>query len=190
MEDLPSQTCEHELMNSHNLNTSEELSTSTNQDSDVEYELTECSAFLSESSQSESEYDEPKKEIENTPIQLENEPLSQSLASWAVKFKIPHVALNDLLKILKTHDDSSLPQDARSLLQTPRNYNIKCIEPGYYYHFGLQNCLKNIISTWDPLKLLNLNCVEVLINIDGLPLSKSASNQFYAVLQMIEMWIL
>lgn len=39
-----------------------------------------------------------------------------------------------------------LPSDARTLLGTSRILEVKSIEPGYYYHFGLRQYIKRIIS--------------------------------------------
>lgn len=68
------------------------------------------------------------------------------------------------------------------MLQTPRNYVIRSVEPGSYFHFGLENCLKNLIFHCNSSEILNSDCLEVLINIDGLPLAKSSSSQFYPIL--------
>lgn len=107
--------------------------------------------------------------------------LSESLASWAVHYKIPHIALNNLLHILKPiHGE--LPLDGRTLLETPRNYNIRPIEPGHYHHFGLENCVKSLISQCYRNNNLDTDCLEILVNIDGLPITKSSSSQFYPIL--------
>lgn len=105
--------------------------------------------------------------------------LSHSLSQWALKHNITHTAINDLLKILKPYD-CNLPIDARTLLSTPKNHVLKSIEPGSYYHFGLKNCFKLLLSNFQ----INSNCniLEILVNIDGLPLSKSSSSQFYPIL--------
>lgn len=108
--------------------------------------------------------------------------ISESLSEWSVKHKITHSALSDLLKTLNPFLNNCLPVDARTLLQTPRTYIIRSVEPGSYFHFGLENCLKNLIIYSDTSELLNLDCLEILINIDGLPLSKSSSSQFYPIL--------
>lgn len=104
-----------------------------------------------------------------------------SLASWAVLHKIPHNALNDLLKILKPMHNE-LPLDSRTLLETPLIYEVKPIDPGYYYHFGIENCIKSLILQCDAIEIINIDCLEVLINIDGLPIAKSSSSQFYPIL--------
>lgn len=108
--------------------------------------------------------------------------LRPQLAHWARHYNsIPHVAINGLLNILRTVDDT-LPKDARALLRTPRteNVNILNVSGGQYYHFGLHHglCLflqKNVtINAGTTLKLQ--------IGIDGVPLHKSTSKQFWPIL--------
>jgi hypothetical protein len=65
-------------------------------------------------------------------------------------------------------------------LRTPRKIIIKNVQPGIYYHFGLEQCIKNLLLKTHHR--LTLNCVEILINIDGLPLTKSTNNQLYPIL--------
>lgn len=69
-----------------------------------------------------------------------------------------------------------MPTDARALLSIPRSLDIQNIESGTYYHFSLSAAIKKLY------KDDGLNMIEVLINIDGLPLSKSSSSQIYPIL--------
>uniref|UniRef100_A0AAR5QAI9 Uncharacterized protein n=1 Tax=Dendroctonus ponderosae TaxID=77166 RepID=A0AAR5QAI9_DENPD len=105
-----------------------------------------------------------------------------SLRSWAIKYKIAHNALNDLLKILFGDSSSTfknLPKDSRTFLNTPGQVCTRVVPPGKYYHFGLHKCIE--------FEYVNLNIIppeEVVnaVNIDGLPLVKSSSSQFYPIL--------
>lgn len=65
------------------------------------------------------------------------------MSTWAIRHNIIHVALNELLQYFRD-DYSSLPLDARTLLNTPRVKHIQIIEPGEYIHIGLKNGLDNI----------------------------------------------
>ncbi|KYM97711.1 hypothetical protein ALC62_11613 [Cyphomyrmex costatus] len=92
---------------------------------------------------------------------------------------VEHLAISDLLRTLKP-DHPELPLDARTLLRTPRQMNVKHVEPGIYYHFGLEYCINNLL-----LKNgndLTSNCIEILLNIDGLPIAKSTNSQLYPIL--------
>lgn len=71
--------------------------------------------------------------------------LESQLATWSSKNKITHIALNELLSILKPiHTD--LPLDARVLMKTLKKITLKIVEPGHYYHFGLNNCVQKLSS--------------------------------------------
>lgn len=69
-----------------------------------------------------------------------------------------------------------MPLDARTLLSTPKTIEIQEMEPGTYCHLGLLEAIKQLY------KEDGSNMIEVLINIDGLPLSKSSSSQIYPIL--------
>nr|CAI5847418.1 unnamed protein product [Callosobruchus analis] len=66
--------------------------------------------------------------------------LNDEIQGWAITHQITQVALNDLLNILRKLDNT-FPCDSRSLLRTPRHVKkqLKAVNPGYYYHFGLQS---------------------------------------------------
>lgn len=100
------------------------------------------------------------------------------LRSWAVSYKIPHNALRSLLKLLQSIPNINLPQDPRTLLCTPRHIFSKSVAPGTYSHIGIKNAVEKLINFLDnkPEK------INLLINIDGLPLSKSFNNQIYPIL--------
>lgn len=105
-----------------------------------------------------------------------------NLAAWAVEYQIAHTALNALLQRLRQHSCfSTLSSDARSLVKTPRRQEIRTVIPGIYYHFGLLNSVLNILTTAKD----NIDCIKIMINIDGLPLSKSSSQQFWPILGSI-----
>lgn len=61
-------------------------------------------------------------------------------------------------------------------------YNVvKTIEPGEYIHFGLCNGIKRSIEE----QSLTTTTIEIIINIDGLSLSKSSGNSFWPILGSI-----
>ncbi|XP_060881565.1 uncharacterized protein LOC132953033 [Metopolophium dirhodum] len=80
------------------------------------------------------------------------------------------------------HDGfNNLPSDCRTILQTPSSASkhIRKVEPGLYHHFGLANGIKLNLPA-------NIDEVKIAIGIDGLPISKSSSNQFWPILAYIE----
>jgi len=115
------------------------------------------------------------------------------IAKWAIDFNIPHNAINSLLSSLRKHSCfSELPKDSRTILNTNNksifmNNMIKSVNPGQYYHFGLKN---GIISNYNFLPLVSSdnpsqNIIKVAVGIDGLPISKSTSQQFWPILGYI-----
>ena len=73
--------------------------------------------------------------------------ISEELASWATKNNCRRDAMNELLKILRRHGHDSLPKDARTLLQTPRQVLAvnKC--GGQYIYLGIAKGIMNVLSS-------------------------------------------
>ncbi|KAJ8915365.1 hypothetical protein NQ315_008252 [Exocentrus adspersus] len=97
------------------------------------------------------------------------------IGTWAIKYNITHVSLNALLHLLKLISPEVFPSDARTLLKTKREVHTKCVDPGVYFHFGVEHCLEKLMSKSTNLFLAEHSEIEILINIVGLPLSKSSS---------------
>lgn len=104
------------------------------------------------------------------------------MRNWATSNQITNSALSELLRELNKHQCfDTLCIDARTLLKTPLQYETKTIEPGEYIHFGLCNGIRNIIKEYNFLS----TCIEVIINIDGLPINKSSNSSFWPILGLI-----
>jgi len=102
------------------------------------------------------------------------------LREWAITYNVSHESLGKLLSLLKTIPiHSNLPKGSRTLLSTPRKIFSKNVEPGIYAHFGLKFTVEKLIFKVDVSTLLS---IDLLVNIDGLPLSKSSSSQIYPIL--------
>ena len=118
-------------------------------------------------------------DLESNPgsdISLENE-----LQTWASTFKVPHSAIQSLLSILRVYHPF-LPKDPRTLLKTATKYDVFDIDGGSYYHFGLAPSLLKLVENRPNAETSDLNSVLVQFNIDGLPLFKSTSTQFWPIL--------
>lgn len=98
------------------------------------------------------------------------------ITAWVMSYNIPHVACNALLKILQQHVPNIFPKDARTLLQTPRQTKVLKLCGGEYFHLGLHNVIKEML-----LKS-NDEYINLLINIDGLPLTKSSRASLWPIL--------
>lgn len=108
--------------------------------------------------------------------------LSELLTTWAIEENIQQTSFSRLLKIIKPYlQDEILHSDARTLLKTPRTTQLKIIEPGYYYHFGLNSGVINFLNQHDHFVSTSTK-IEIMINIDGLPISKSSNNQLWPIL--------
>lgn len=114
----------------------------------------------------------------------ENE-LLRNLRNWSFKFKIRHNAINALMEILKHAPYSqfkTLPNDARTLLKTPKKTaEIVALSRGSYYHFGVSNTLEVLLLHYKSISL-KVSEINLLINIDGLPLSRSSPSCFWPIL--------
>lgn len=126
------------------------LEATTNQSfviSETESLSSESIQFLSSESSSESnsdneEYsdDEPgdNKNINSTTTSSSQE--RPVLKHWSLKNNVTHSSINELLQWFSTNPSvSNLPKDVRTILQTPRQIDIKNMGDDSYHYFGLSN---------------------------------------------------
>ena len=135
------------------------------------------------STQDFSEYDTPYyllSDSDEEVNEVEIKSFKEQLKDWALEFDIPLNALSKLLSILRP-EISDLPKDPRTLLSTKVNYEIKNMCGGEYYHFGMSEGIKHILSTEPDLDILTKN-IQIQLNMDGLPLFRSSSSQFWPIL--------
>lgn len=113
----------------------------------------------------------------NIPTPLKEDAAS-FLQSWYRDFNISHQALSALLKFLNRNGFSELPNDSRSLLQTPKQRDVVSMPPGNYIHIGLNKAITFYLkcSEFTPSEL------TIDINIDGVPISKSSNSSFWLIL--------
>lgn len=147
-------------------------------------ESVSCSPVASYNPQSESTFSG----CINTEPVAESGNLAAELKTWALKENIPHTAVTSLLKVLKSHpfNPAYLPNDARTLLGTPRNTMrtpaVTAMPPGDYCHFGLEYQLRNILSH----AAFEGRSIALSFNIDGgLPISKSSKMQLWPIQCMV-----
>lgn len=119
----------------------------------------------------------------NANVKNYQENVLQYLGRWAVECAVPHITVNKLLKILKYKANLEfLPKDCRTLLytQSTKLLNLREINPGIYYHFGLRNGIVRY-SSIIPLS----ECIKIAVGVDGLQITKSSSSQFWPILAYI-----
>lgn len=127
------------------------------------------------------QFDYTTNDIDSTQPET-NISVKENLALWAIKHSITHAAINDLLKILSPVFPS-LPKDARTLLNTPREIDFKTLSNGNYYYFGLLKGIKKSVESYK-----NISCekeIELDFNIDGIPLYSSSNTSFWPILARI-----
>ena len=107
--------------------------------------------------------------------------LSEELAAWAIKHKCTRTAIDELLDIWR-RQGHELPKDARTLLKTPRQVATVATCGGQYAYFGIRNQVLQILEKKSPLHPDILNSIELIVNIDGVPLFKSSTVQFWPIL--------
>lgn len=109
--------------------------------------------------------------------------LREKLILWTDEHKIEQKSLTSLLKILRSEGskDDDLPKDSRTLMNTPRSTTLYLRSGGHYFHYGLKN---GIIDQLNQLKIKN-NVININVNIDGLPVSKSSKSQLWPILIQI-----
>ena len=110
---------------------------------------------------------------------------SSSLSHWALKHNIRHSALSDILKLLSPHHPL-LPKDARTLLRTKKCTGVEVMKDifghdGAYVYRGLANQLVKLLESLST-RMYGIREIGLLFNIDGLPLYKSSSRQFWPIL--------
>jgi hypothetical protein len=103
------------------------------------------------------------------------------VSNWYNKHgKLTREIGNEILVIFKEEFDLDIPVDMRAILKTPRTkIAIKPMDPGEYFHFGIENMLQkcNFNFLFDP----NTNvCLD--IGIDGLPLFKSSKINLWPII--------
>ncbi|KAK5649730.1 hypothetical protein RI129_000759 [Pyrocoelia pectoralis] len=116
-------------------------------------------------------------------------PIKSNLAMWAVQNNITQNSLRELIVILKLENDidnfQNLPNDPRTLLNTPRKVDIVYLSPGYYYYFGIQASIRNVINQ-KGIKLAHDVTFDIAVNIDGLPLSNSNASSLWPILIQVK----
>ena len=124
--------------------------------------------------------------IENDSLESESDveehcDLTEKLAKWAVENNCTRSSINQLLKILR-ESGHILPKDSRTLLQTPQVIITEDRCNGTYKYFGMK---KQLIH-FHKESLSDLSHINLIVNVDGVPLFKSSPQQFWPILVSVE----
>lgn len=116
--------------------------------------------------------------------ECDNEELDtvEAIRQWAlIDPPIPHARLELLLNILR-RGHPNLPKSAKTFLSTTSiEYNIENIDKNNDHEFVYFGIYHNILRCIN-LNLHEVNKIELLINVDGLPLFKSSLKQLWPIL--------
>ena len=107
--------------------------------------------------------------------------LREMLAHWACKNKVTRSTLGELLHILRNVGHSDLPKDPRTLLCTPRKVDVQTKLGGQYVYFGIESGVQRKLTDNPSYKDDN-DSIVLHVNIDGVPLFKSTSDQFWPIM--------
>ena len=122
-----------------------------------------------------------KNEEANDKDIVEQEPnLNYRLAQWVVKNKIVRSASDELLVLLRQNGHSDLPKCTKTLIKTPRKVNISEKCGGSYIYLGIIRGINRVIENNPHLPIPQI--ISLNVNIDGLPLFKSSSDQIWPIL--------
>ncbi|CAG7723340.1 unnamed protein product [Allacma fusca] len=116
------------------------------------------------------------------------ESFKEFLSSWVLRHKIPMVAVSEILKHLRLYPGfENLPNDCRTVMKTPRSTDIQIIAPGQYCSFGLKPQLLQLLqsSSLEERNVLRKG-IQLQFKIDGIPLFKSSSQQFWPILGYVK----
>ena len=105
---------------------------------------------------------------------------SEDLASWASRNKLTRSTLWELLQLLRK-EGHDLPKDPRTLLCTPRTIQVDEKLGGTYSYFGVEPAIRETLGN-NPWFESHYDSIELQVNIDGVPLFKSSSSQFWPIL--------
>lgn len=105
--------------------------------------------------------------------------LKEFLKLWRYNQNVTLCALSSLLAGLQ-HFFPGLPKDARTLLGTPRKSPVRALGKGKFCYFGLKDQIIKNSRAFDYKKTVLLD-----INVDGLPLYKSTTTQFWPILAYV-----
>lgn len=133
---------------------------------------------------------------------LSTDNLKIQIATWSVMNNTSHDSLRELLSILHPHFPD-LPCDPRTLLKMPKNVDVSSSAGGLYLHIGCKAGIINRINLWLTITGIESSvyfkklCQQHLtgdgsviltltINIDGLPLTKSAGSSFWPIQAILD----
>lgn len=121
---------------------------------------------------------------ENHIMSNKKKTLTTKLSELAAKYNVSHNCMNDILSIFRS-EGHDVPKDVRTLLNTPKKYNIISVDPGSYIHLGIDFMFRSILKTYKNCFNNAEVMIELGLNIDGLPIAKASKSVFWPILLSI-----
>lgn len=181
LHELTSSTNENTLHNTHTHNTYTHEPTSSTYESTLDTHEYTANTLVHEP-QPDDEMRATLTDVSDSDSEDDNIiSLAESLQIWAIKNNVTHIALSELLVILREHGNKNLPLDGRTLLRTPKYHNIVAIPPGNYCHIGLRQAIDFYLSACCIIP----DTIILDFNIDGVPISRSSNSSFWLILTKI-----
>lgn len=111
----------------------------------------------------------------------------EKLATTFVEHNLSHKAIQAILNVLRTvHRD--LPADPRTFMKTKnigQNIPLEGDETGKFIYFGIKQGLEKLLQNERVFRLLTSkreNVIELLFNVDGLPIYGNSKVQIWPIL--------
>lgn len=118
---------------------------------------------------------------EQVSMEIMSDNLVTDLQQWSAENSITLSSLSGLLRILNRDIPKlNLKKDARTIMETPRHLHIAS-DPemgGQYWNYGVEKALLNALSK----QKIEIDAISLIVNIDGLPIYKSSSTEFWPIL--------
>ena len=108
--------------------------------------------------------------------------LAADLASWMNQFSIHQNTGDSLLKILRKHGHQDLPLCCKTLLTADRHVSTLEKSGMEYVYLGLIQEFSNHVSKYTNEVREKDFCLEISLNIDGLPLFRSTPKSLWPIL--------
>lgn len=146
------------------------------QDENVQ-NLEEEEITYSSSEEEDSDYDEADEEVFNVPDEL------FQLRDWAINRKICQSHLDELLGILRQRLLPTLPKSSKTCLDSNKAiYNIIEMQNshggvGKFVYYGIVEGIEKCVKP----ELHPTNIIELIVNVDGLPITKSGTEEFWPI---------
>lgn len=106
----------------------------------------------------------------------------KNLKQWIENHQPSQSAVRDLVTtvIRPIMKDDTFPCDKRTIFKvTRKKIDVENMEPGFFYYFGIQNQLQIYEN------LPEGDEIELMIGIDGVPITKSSRAQFWPILSYV-----